>query len=347
MNQAVALHGPRDLRLIERPDPNAPGKGEVTVAVSQVGVCGSDLHFYQDGRIGEIVPEGPIVLGHEFAGRAVAVGGDEAVDGTGKAIAVGERVAVDPQQPCGKCELCKTGHPNLCPHHTFVGVWPTQGALQQQLNVPADTCFVLPDEIDDEQAALLEPLGVAIQTIDLAHIRPGYSVAIIGGGPIGLCCVMLARLAGAQPIWVSEPIDWRMKAATKLGGSPRDAMTDAHRTRGVDVAIEAAWSSEQTLAAAVDALRPGGRLVVVGISDDDRIVLEHSSMRRKGITMAMVRRMAHTYPRAMSLLQARPDAIDFQSIISHRLPLAQTDKAFELASSYSDGVIKMMVQVSQ
>jgi L-iditol 2-dehydrogenase len=320
----------------------------VQVRVTAVGICGSDLHTFVDGRIGDTAIGGPLVLGHEFAGIVEAMDG-EAHDGAGRPLQVGDRVAVDPAQPCNACELCRTGHPNLCEHHAFCGVYPTQGALQERLNVPAATCFALPDALDDVQGAMLEPLGVAIHAVDLGHIRVGSSVAIVGAGPIGLLCGAVAKAAGASPLMMTDRLPARLAAARAFGAEalnvddtdPVAAIRDRTGGRGVDVAVEAAWSTDDAVAQAVDVLRPGGRLVIVGIASDDRLTFTHSAVRRKGLTIAMCRRMKHTYPRAIEL--ATTGLIDLPRLISHHLPLDQTAEALDLAASYRDGALKVVV----
>ncbi len=347
--RAARLHGPRDLRVEHVARPAPPGPGEVMVRIKAVGVCGSDLHTYLDGRIGDTELGGPLVLGHEFAG-VVEQAGDGATDGEGRALTVGQRVAVDPAQPCGRCELCRTGHPNLCIDHKFCGLWPTPGALQELLVVPADTCFAVPDSIDDEEAALLEPLGVAMHAVDLAHLRVGHSAAVIGAGPIGLWCAQMARLAGASPVWVTDRLPWRLDAARQLGAEPIhieqqdpvEAILRATHGRGVDVAIEAAWSDEAALAQAADVLRPGGRLVVVGIASDDKLTLQHAAVRRKGLTIALCRRMKHTYPRAIRL--AVEGRVGLRELASHRFDLGEADAALRCAADYEPGAVKVMVR---
>ncbi|NBC11476.1 MAG: alcohol dehydrogenase catalytic domain-containing protein [Planctomycetes bacterium] len=349
--RAAPLHGPRDIRLEDRPRPAAPGPVEVQVRVTAVGICGSDLHTYLDGRIGDTELGGPLVLGHEFAGVVEAAGPD-ALDGAGRALSPGTRVAVDPAQPCNACESCRAGHPNLCPHHRFVGVWPTQGALQDRLNVPADTCFRVPDAIDDVSAAMLEPLGVALHAVDLAHLRVGHSVAIIGCGSIGLLCGAVAGQAGAAPLLMTDRLPARLDAARRLGAQtfdieqadPVEAIMQRTGGRGVDVALECAWSTPQSVAQAVEVLRPGGRLVVVGIASDDTLTFNHSAVRRKGLTIALCRRMKHTYPRAIRLVSS--GTINVSAWVTHRLPLEQTAEALDLAATYRDGVIKAMVELA-
>lgn len=350
--RAARLYGARDMRVERVVRAGEPRRGEVRIRVTAVGICGSDLHVYQDGCIGEIRLTEPLIQGHEFAGVVEAVG-DDARGGAGEVLKVGQRVAVDPAQPCGRCELCAMGHPNLCPHHKFCGLTPTDGALCEAMVVPEETCFVVPDEIDDEQAALLEPLGVAVHALDLAHVKAGHDVLVVGAGPIGLLCAQMAMVCGAGRVFVADRLAWRLAIAERFGYvsinvDDHDAATviaEATHERGVDVALECAWCDEAAVRRAVDALRPGGRLVVVGIPSDDRLVLPHGTARRKGLTIAMCRRMKHTYPRAIAL--ARAGRVDLRALVSHRLPLERVAEGYELASGYRDGVVKVVVDVQR
>jgi len=346
--RAVRLYGPADLRVEDIPAPSAPGPGAALLRVTATGVCGSDLHTYQDGRIGDTALEAPLILGHEFGGIVEAVGAD-AEDGQFAPLRPGTRVAVDPAQPCGRCELCAHGHPNLCRRLHFCGLFPDHGSLQEQMIVPAHTCFPVPDSIDDADAALLEPLGVAMHAIDLAKIRVADSVAVVGAGPIGLYILQLAKLSGADPIFISDQFDWRLTKAREYGGIPLNirqmdpvaAVQQATNGRGVDVAVEAAWA-DQSVQHAAEMARAGGRLVLVGIPGADEVTLQHSTLRRKGLTLRMARRMKHTYPRAIKL--AASGAVDLNGMVSHRFPLAETPRAFALNSAYGDEVIKIVIE---
>jgi L-iditol 2-dehydrogenase len=289
-----------------------------------------------------------LILGHEFAGVVEAVG-PGAVDGYFEPIKPGTRVAVDPAQPCGRCELCERGHPNLCRRLHFCGNYPDGGSLCQWMHMPARSCFPVPRRLNDIEAALLEPLGVAIHAVDLARMRVAGSVAIVGAGPIGLLILQVARLAGADPIFVTDRLGWRLKLAKRFGAVPINAtaedplqrvLKETHG-RGVDIAIEAAWADESVQQAA-DMARLGGRLVLVGIPGDDRMSLKHSTARRKGLTILMSRRMKHAYPRAIRL--AEGGRVDLEGIVSHRFPLAKAAAAFALNARYQDNVVKVIIQ---
>jgi L-iditol 2-dehydrogenase len=342
------LHGPKDLRMERIPRPGLTGRGQALVRVKATGICGSDLHCYLDARIGDTSIDGPLVLGHEFSGVVEAVG-PESFDGRFEPLKPGTRVAVDPAQPCGHCELCEHGHPNLCCNLPFCGNYPYGGSLCEWIHMPAHSCFPVSSKIDDEAAALLEPLGVAIHAVDFAKLRVGHSAAILGAGPIGLLILQVAKLAGADPIFITDKFSWRLKLAQKWGGIPiRYDQEDAARRvmketrgRGVDVAIEAAWADDSVIQAA-EMLRLGGRLVIVGISGGNRLELKASTARRKGLTIIMSRRMKHTYPRAIRL--AESGRVDLHGLVSHRFPLKKAPEAFKLNTAYENQVVKVIVR---
>jgi L-iditol 2-dehydrogenase len=348
---AVRLHGPADLRLEDVAAPGLPGPGQVLLAVKAVGICGSDLHTYQDARIGDTLLRGPLCLGHEFAGEVEAVGDGGAIDGSFAPLAAGTPVAVDPAQPCGHCEMCEKGHPNLCPNVVFLGLSPHDGALRRKMLVPARSCFPIDRGVDFGEGALLETLGVALHSVDLANIRVGDSAAILGAGPIGLCILQIAKLAGANPIFVIDKFEWRLELARELGATAvlncdredvSAAVLKATAGRGVDVAIEAAWA-DRSVQQAADMARNGGRLVLVGIPSDDHLAMRHSTARRKGLTVRFARRMKHVYPRVIDL--HRRGQVNLAKLISHRFPLEQTAKAFETNMRYDRGVVKVIIDV--
>jgi L-iditol 2-dehydrogenase len=344
---AARLHGPRDLRVERVPRPGAPGRGEVLLRVKSTGICGSDLHSYHDARIGDTAVTAPLILGHEFSAVVHAVGRD-AFDGAHRPLAPGTRVAVDPAQPCHRCEFCERGHPNLCRLLAFCGNYPYGGSFCEYMVMPARCCFPVPASLDDAEAALLEPLGVALHAVDLAGIRVGDSAAIIGMGPIGLLVLQLARLAGADPVFATDTLAWRLARARKYGAVPiRADRDDAVRRiqkdtggRGVDVAIEAAWA-DQSVADAAEMARLGGRVVIVGIPGDDRMAMKASTARRKGLTIVLSRRMKHTYPRAIRL--ATEGRVDLAGLVTHRFPLRRVAEAFAINAAYQDRVVKIMI----
>ncbi len=344
---AVRLHGPRDLRAERVAAPAPPGAGEVLVRIAAVGICGSDLHAYQDETLSAALRERPLILGHELAG-VVAQVGTGATGGDGAELEPGMLVAVDPAQPCGTCERCQEGNPNLCPRLRFCGVHPHDGGVCELVCVPGRNCFPLPAGMTAAAGALTEALGVALHATDLAHLHKGETVAVIGAGAIGLCLVQAARLAGASAVYAVEPLPWRLKRAAGYAATPVDAKRDdpvreidrLTGGRGVDVAIEAAWA-DRTVQQAAEMCRAGGRLVLVGIPLDDRLTLSHAVARRKGLTIRLCRRMKHAYPRAIGLVAS--GAVDVAGLVSHRFPLARAAEAFALNAAYRDNVVKVII----
>jgi L-iditol 2-dehydrogenase len=347
--RAARLLGPRLMEMQDVPLPPPPQPDEVCIAVTAVGICGSDLHNYEDARIGDTRIESPVILGHEFAGVVLAAA-PNARDGNDEPLRVGQRVAVDPATPCWRCELCEAGHPNLCRRLHFCGLYPDDGALCEQMNVPARSCFPVPDAVSDAAAALLEPLGVALHAVNLAHIRLGDTVIVQGCGPIGLLIQRLARHSGAGAVYALDRFPWRAEKAKAWGATdawttdadPVARLIEITNGRGADVVIEAAWA-DHSIGQAVEMARLGGRVLLAGIPSADEVRFKHSTARRKGLTIRMVRRMKHVYPRALALVLA--GVVDVSDLVSHRFPLEAAPEAFALNASYPPGLHKVVIEV--
>jgi L-iditol 2-dehydrogenase len=349
MMKAVGLFGLRDIRVIDVPKPQAPGPDEVLVKVASVGICGSDHHYYSEGEIGGAVVDEGMIIGHEFSGWIAAAG--PGVDESH--LPVGQLVAVEPAISCGTCEFCLKGHPNICPHNLFVGSPNHVGAMAEYIVMPAENCFPLPDALTPDEGAMLEPLGVAIHTVDLAHLKVGQSVAVLGGGPIGLMTAAMAKAAGAAPIYLTEPIASRREFAEEYAvdaafdPDSEDVVArimEATGGRGVDVAFEAAGASE-TPDQSAHVTCPGGKVVVVGIPDDNTMTMTAAEVRRKGLTIKLVRRMKHTYPRAIQLVKG--GVIDVASVATHQFSMEEIDAAFEIVADYKDGVLRAIIRVAE
>src|SRR5579875_3564393 len=279
--RVARLYGTRDIRVADEPAP-AAAPGQALVRVTAVGICGSDLHWWTEGAIGDAKLARPLVLGHEGAG--VIAGGPRG----------GERVAIDPAVPCEACRACRDGYRNLCYNIRFAGHGDTDGMLREIMPWPARLLHPLPDQVSDAAGALLEPLGVALHALDLGHVPFGGRVAVVGCGPIGLLLLQLLRAAGY----------------------------------GADVAFEVA-GNDAAVRLAMESVRPGGRVVLAGIPDDDSTTFPASLARRKGLTIAMVRRMNEVYPRAISLAARGVIALD--PLVSRQAGLAEAAGAFAAA----------------
>jgi len=328
----LRLHGVHDLRLSDEPQP-VPRQDEQVLRVTSVGICGSDLHWFSEQGIGDARLTCPLVLGHEFAARTES----------------GERVAVDPAIPCGICEFCKRGHPNLCLEMRFAGHGTVDGALREYMTWDQRCLYPLPDGLWDEEGAMLEPLGVAIHAVDLAHLKLGMTVGVFGCGPIGLLILQLARLSGAANILATDILPHRVDAAQAYGADhayrvegnlPAGALREATGGRGVDVAFEVAGVQE-AVDDACAAVVPGGKVILVGIPGDDRTSFIASVARRKGLTIKLVRRMKYTYPRAIDLVSK--GRVDVRSLVTHRFPLTRAADAFAVAARREG--LKVMISI--
>ena len=316
--RVARLHGTRDIRLSDEPTP-APREGECLVRVEAVGLSGSDLHWFAEGGIGASRLTTPLVVGHEFAGVVEA------------GPLAGRRVAVDPAIPCERCELCREGHPNLCPDVRFAGHGSWDGALREYLSWPTHRLHPLPDSLDGVAGALLEPLGVAIHSVDLGHVEVGARVAIVGCGPIGLLLAQVCAAAGASVALAADPLEHRRAAAARAGAEIAIAPEQVAAWDGpeVDVAFEAAGTDE-AVDLALRVARPGARVVLAGIPSGDQTTFSASIARRKGVTLVLVRRMKEVYPRALRLVAT--SGIDLQSLVTHRFPLDRVAEAFAVAA---------------
>ena len=325
--KAARVHGAGDLRLHDEPMPT-PNPGEALVRVTAVGVCGSDVHWWREGCIGGDRIVTPLILGHECAG--VIESGPRR----------GQRVAIDPAIPCSRCEFCQEGNPNLCSALRFAGHAPHDGALRQYIAWPETSLVSLPDSLSEIDGVMLEPLGVALYSVDCANVQPGMSVGVFGCGTIGLSVIQIARAAGAMGIFATElnNLPHRIKAARDFGASvfksgeglEAEQILKATGGRGVDIAFEAAGDPE-AVEAAIAAVKPGGKVIVIGIPLEDRITFTASTARRKDLIIRVIHRMKHTYPRALQLVKS--GRVDVRSLVTHRFPLAETANAYACAAN--------------
>lgn len=337
--KAATLVDAGTMKVQSREEPE-PGPSEVLVEVSNVGICGSDVHWYDHGRMGDRTVDEPLVLGHESAGRVVEIGRD-VVD-----VAVGDAVAIEPGVPCGRCDYCRSGRYNLCPDVAFMATPGTDGAFREHVAWPADYVHVLPSSVSTREGALCEPVSVGIQAVRRADIEMGDSVLITGAGPIGLLAMDVARAAGAANIAVVDIVPAKLERAADRGADLTidNRETDAAAAvrnefgAGVDVAIEAT-GSPPAIESALEVPRPDGTAVLVGLAPDETVPVDTFELVRRQVDVRGSYRFANTYSTAISLLEA--GQIDAAGTIDVELPLDRIGDAFERAKE--PDVVKGMI----
>ena len=332
---ALRLHGAGDIRLHTEPEP-AAGAGEEIVRITAVGLCGSDLHWFEEGGIGSDRVKDPFVLGHEMGG-VIASGARR-----------GERVVIEPANPCGGCDVCQAGSSNLCQQVAFCGHYPTPGGLSTYLAWPQDLLIPVPETIAGDNVALLEPLGIALHALDLGHFRAGMTAGVYGCGPIGLLLIRALRAAGAGLIQASDPLPHRLQAARSSGAdevrlTAIDAQPEGVDAWGpVDVAFEAAGENA-AIETALRTVRTGGRVVIVGIPADDRSSFGAALARERGLTIVMSRRMKPHHMHAAIDLVDR-GLVDLDGLITARFPIRKGPEAF--AELVSRSGLKIVIKPS-
>jgi L-iditol 2-dehydrogenase len=326
------LDGVHELRVEPREVP-APGPDEVLVRVAAVGVCGSDVHYYEHGRIGNFVVREPLVLGHEASG--VVVGRGERA----RHHELGQRVALEPGVPCGRCEQCRAGRYNLCPDVRFFATPPIDGALAQYVVINENFVFAVPDSMTDEQAALIEPLSVGLWAVRRAGVVAGDTVLVTGAGPIGLLASAAARVAGAARVVVTDLSAERRALAARLGADdvvdPLGGDLSAVRA---DVLLECS-GSQAAITSGLGALRGGGSAVLVGMGADE-VRLPMDALQVREITVTGTFRYANTYPVAIALVAA--GRVNLDALVTGRYGLNQVEQALTVGSS-GEGSVKAIV----
>jgi L-iditol 2-dehydrogenase len=319
-NLAAVLHAPGDVRIEQRPIPE-PGPREVLVEIRAVGVCGSDVHYFEHGRIGEHVVRAPLVLGHESAGVVAAVGSDV------RRHSAGDRVALEPGVPCGSCRECRAGRYNLCPDVRFFATPPIDGAFANYVTIHEDFAFPLPAGLTDEEGALMEPLSVAIWACRKGQVGPDTAVLVTGAGPIGQLAVQVARALGATELTVTDVNPRRLNVASEAGAS---RTVDVSRTALADTDVEADVLLEcsghpDAVREGVRTLRPGGRAVMVGMGPADEMAIPMALVQNRELWLTGTFRYANTYPAAIALAAA--GRVNLRAIITGRFALEETEAA--------------------
>jgi L-iditol 2-dehydrogenase len=343
--KAMALTAVRRIELIDRPQPRIAKQDDVLLKVEMVGICGSDLHYYDTGEIGTEIVEHPFVMGHECAATVEAVG-----DGVSR-VKVGDRVAVEPAIACHDCDQCHADRENTCRNMSFLGcVGQIEGALCEYIVMPEDCCFVVGDRMSLAQAVLCEPLAIALYAVKRASVQRNGDIAILGAGPIGLSCLISAKAQGAGNCYMTEKVKERIEIARSSGaswvGNPdeQDVVKEilVQRPAGLDVVFECAGQQE-TVDQGIGLLKPGGKLMLIGIPRVERISFVIEELRRKEITVVNVRRQNKCAQSAIDAVASGKINVDFMA--THRFSLEQTQDAFEMVAGYRDGVVKALIEL--
>jgi L-iditol 2-dehydrogenase len=342
---AVVLHEAFKL-TIETREVAEPAANEVVIAPRAIGICGSDLHLYREGKIGDSVVRAPVVLGHEAAGQVVAIGRHV------ERFRVGDRVIVEPGIACGVCGFCVQGRYNLCTNVRFLGVPPSDGLLTNLVRVPERWVYSLPANLSDAEGAMIEPFAVGLQAVQEAGVGPGQSVAILGAGPIGLMVLQAARVRGATTILSIDLAERALEAAKALGATatinprqedPVEAVRRLTGGAGADIVIEAVGATP-TIRQTLDLVARGGIVTLVGIASDATVPLNVNAIVRRGVQVRSSFRYAHQHPIALEL--AASGRVDLRSPITHRFPFAEAIDAFRYVDTHKAEVVKGLIELA-
>ena len=338
--KAMMLTGIRQFEMQEVPSPKITSGDDVLIRMTTVGVCGSDVHYYSTGRIGSQVVDYPFTVGHEGAGIVEEVGTDVS------RVKPGDRIAIEPAVSCWTCGQCRAGRPHTCEHLKFLGC-PGQmpGCLSEYIVMPQASCFKIPDNMSLTEAAISEPLSVGLYSVLQSIPMAGAIVGILGAGPIGLSVLIAALLKGAKDISMTDKIDLRLDCARQNGaswtGNPDRKDVVASIGQGsLDVVFECCGKQE-ALDEAVQLLKPGGKLMLIGIPTVDEVSFCIETLRRNEICIQNVRRQNHCVQPTIDMIAGGDVAVEFMA--THRYKFAETPAAFDLVDGYQDGVIKAMV----
>ena len=341
--KAMQLTGINQMEMLDVPDVEIKNDTDVLIKMQCVGVCGSDIHYFETGKIGSQVVEYPYTVGHEGAGEVVAVG--KAVTH----VKPGDKIAIEPAMPCWECDQCKSGRNNTCRKLRFLGCpGQAEGCLSEYLVMPETSCFKISDKVTMQEAALSEPLAIGVYAVKQSIPMQGATIGVLGTGPIGFSVFMPAIAQGAAKVYATDKIDERLALAQKAGvswtGNPdKTDIVSAileQEPLGLDVVFDCC-GDQQALDQAIELLKPGGKLMIIGIPRFDRFSFPVDQLRRKEICLQNVRRQCDCVEDSLAMIE-RND-FDVNIMATHHFSFDQTKDAFDLVASYKDGVLKAMI----
>lgn len=343
-NKAIFMQGTNNMVWKDVPMPKV-NKDDVLIKIKTVGICGSDLHYYQHGKIGDFVVEGDFILGHEASGEVVELGEDV------KNLKVGDRVALEPGVTCGKCEYCKSGKYNLCEDVKFFATPPYDGVFQNYVSHPEDMCFKLPENVSYKEGAMVEPLAVGLHASGQGEVKLGDTVIIFGTGCIGLSSLLASKARGASNVIVVDMMEKRLNKALELGANYAinaseiksvEKIMEITSGRGADVVIETAGAIP-TVKQTVDVVKRGGTIVLVGMAPKDEIEFNFAKLMGKEANIKTIFRYRNLYPVAINAISS--GSIDVSGIISHEYDFVDTKEAIDYTLANPDKVIKTVINM--
>jgi L-iditol 2-dehydrogenase len=339
----MMLTGIRQMEMQQTPDPVIINPTDVKIKMKVIGVCGSDIHYYINGKIGKQVVKYPFPVGHEGAGEVVEIGSGVTT------LKPGDRIAIEPAMPCWKCDQCLAGRPHTCRNLKFLGC-PGQadGCLSDYIVMPETSCFKIPDAMTWDEAAISEPLAIGVYSVRQSILMQGKKVGILGYGPIGMSVMLPALSKGADKVYVTDKIEGRLEKSREVGaawaGNPDKedivARILEQEPAGLDVVFECC-GQQDAMDQAVEILKPGGKIMIVGIPETDRWTFSVDKLRHKEITIGNVRRQNHSLEETLEMLAG--EKVDVKPMATHRFRFADTKAAFDLVAGYQDGVMKAMI----
>ena len=341
----MVLTGIREMEMQEFPMPVIQNDTDVLIKMKVVGICGSDVHYYQSGKIGGQIVQYPFPVGHEGAGEVISVGSRVS------RVKPGDRIAIEPAMPCGECDQCKAGRPHTCRKLRFLGC-PGQadGCLSEYIVMPEQSCFRIADTMSYTEAAISEPLAIGVYAVNQSVPMKGATIGILGFGPIGMSVILPAIAKGAEKIFVTDLIDERLSIAKACGATwtgnaaGQDVVNEivAREPLLLDVVFECCGKQE-AMDQAIELLKPGGKLMIIGIPEFDRWNFSVDKLRHKEICIQSVRRQNHSVEEAIESMEN--GRLNVEKMATHRFGFEDTKAGFDLVSGYRDGVMKAMIDL--
>jgi L-iditol 2-dehydrogenase len=341
--KSLMLTGIRQMGIMEIPEPAIVNPDDVKIKMLVVGVCGSDIHYYTQGRIGTQIVRYPFPVGHEGAGIVTEVGAGV------KKVKTGDKIAIEPAMPCWVCDQCLAGRHHTCRNLKFLGC-PGQadGCLSEYIVMPEESCFPLHEKLNPDHGVISEPLAIGVYSVKQSISVKGAKIGILGFGPIGMSVMLAAKALGAESFYVTDKIEARLSLAKKEGAvliaNPlKENVVEKileNEPLALDVVFECCGQQE-AFDQAIDLLKPGGKMMVVGIPEFDTWSMNVEKTRRREITIQFVRRQVDCVELSLDLMNN--GKINVSNMITHRFPFDKTQDAFDLVAGYSDGVMKAVI----